>query len=450
MKRIALLMFALFPFLTVSAQIQVRPLPSPGFEKRISDFVNQMKVVDTHEHLLTPAEMDKSSFDFMLLISHYAPGDIKSSGMPSQTLDKLFTDSLTVPEKWKVLKPYWEGSSNTAYNRAALLSADALFGIKNIDEKTVVELSEKIRKAYQTDWYNTVLKEKCGIEYVVEDYPFDNNGGHIIGDPDLFRYVRKFDDYVLLDSKEKIVNLAKPNTAGIHTLDDLVSTLEIAFKEAMADKIVAAKSILGYNRILYYEDVKKNKAEEVFIKIMNSPGKTTFTFNEVKPLQDYMMHRVLSLADANNLPVQIHTGLNGGDIENSKPTHLINLFWKYPHVKFILFHGAYPYGGELAVLAKKYTNVYIDMCWLYIISPSYSERYLHEWLETVPANKIMAFGGDFLHVEGIYSHLLIAKQVVTKVLADKVKDGYFSEDEACKIAQMLFHDNAIRILNLNK
>ncbi|MFA5816767.1 MAG: hypothetical protein WC865_14225 [Bacteroidales bacterium] len=296
MKRTALLIVATFFFVTVSAQIQVRPLPEPGFDKRIRDFVNQMRVVDTHEHLLNPAKLDSSSFDFMLLISHYAPGDIKSAGMPSQTFDKLLTDSLSVIEKWQTLKPYWESSFNTAYNRAALLSADALFGVKNIDETTVEELSEKIRKAYQTDWYNQVLKEKCGIEYVVEDYPFDDQEDRIFGDPDMFRYVRKFDSFILLDSKDKIVNHTKSNTAGIHTLNDLVTALEMAFHEAMADKIVAVKTILGYNRILFYEDVKKEKAEEVFNKIMNSSGETAFSFNEVKPLQDYMMHRVLDLA----------------------------------------------------------------------------------------------------------------------------------------------------------
>ena len=34
------------------------------------------------------------------------------------------------------------------------------------------------------------------------------------------------------------------------------------------------------------------------------------TYAEAKPLQDYMMHRVLDLADACDLPVQLHTGLN--------------------------------------------------------------------------------------------------------------------------------------------
>ncbi len=89
------------------------------------------------------------------------------------------------------------------------------------------------------------------------------------------------------------------------------------------------------------------------------------------------------------------------------------------------------------------------MCWLYVISPSYSERYLHEWPETVPVSKIMGFGGDYKNIENMYAHLLLAKQIVTKVLTEKVRDGYFSELEATKIAKMIFYDNAIKFYNLS-
>ncbi len=89
------------------------------------------------------------------------------------------------------------------------------------------------------------------------------------------------------------------------------------------------------------------------------------------------------------------------------------------------------------------------MCWLYVISPSYSERYLHEWLETVPASKIMGFGGDYINVENAYAHLQFGKQVIANVLIDKVRDGYMSETEAKKIAQSILHDNAVRIYNLS-
>jgi predicted TIM-barrel fold metal-dependent hydrolase len=206
----------------------------------------------------------------------------------------------------------------------------------------------------------------------------------------------------------------------------------------------------AYFRSLYFEDVSKEKAGEVFDLVLQGQDKE-FPMETIKPLSDYMMHRILDLALRYSKPVQIHTGLQAGDgnyIMNSNPALLANLFLKYRDVQFALFHGGYPYGGELASLAKNFRNVYIDLCWLYIISPSYSERYLHEWLETVPASKILGFGGDYENVENIYGHLLFARQIVSKVLTAKVKDGYFTEAEAIRIAGMIMHDNAVNLFRL--
>jgi len=432
------------------AQVQIKSLPKQGYEKRIREYVVNMKVVDTHEHLRPPKDLMKDiSIDFPWLLNNYAAPDIWSAGMEQKDFAQLFNKSLSVLQKWQLLKPYWEGASNTAFNRSVLLTANGLFGVKNIDSTTVEELSEKIRKAYQNPntWFYKVLKEKCKIEFAVEDNVWGDRNDFY--DPNIFRFIKRFDNFIFISSEKDIENLAKWNTSGIHSLNDLVSALNKSFHSAKDEGIVGIKSGLAYNRILSYENVTKERAEEVFDRIKNTTGEIHLSFDEVKPLQDYMMHRMLDLANANHLPFQIHTGLNwGSNIEFSNPTHLVNLFQEYPDVKFILFHGAYPYGGELATLAKNFRNVYIDMCWLYIISPSYSERYLHEWLETVPANKIMGFGGDFTNVEGTYGHLLIARQVVSNVLTAKVRDGYFTESEAIKIAQMILHDNAIRILNL--
>jgi len=451
MKKTTFFLLAITFLFSAKAQVQVRPLPKAGYEVRIRNFINNMKVVDTHEHLSSPDRFKKSGqLDFMMLLFHYADDDIKSAGMSKQGFKKLLTDSLTVIEKWQAIKPYWEASSNTAYNRAALLTADKLFGIKNLDETTVAELSDKIKKAYQTDWYNIVLKDKCNIEYIVDD-----GEDRSFGDQKMFRYVKRFGEFFFATSPKKIKAVEKEQDYEIKTLDDFVSALSIAFHKAMDKDFVAVKVGIAYERSLFFEDVSKEKATEVFNKILALPKNETLQYNgsDIKPLQDYIMHRLLDLARATDTPVEFHTGLQAGDgniIENSNPALLSNLFLKYRDVKFILFHGGYPFGGELATLAKNFRNVYIDMCWLYIISPSYSERYLHEWLETVPANKIMAFGGDFLNVEGVYGHLLFARQVIANVLIAKVKDGYFTENEALKIAQMILHDNAIQLLKLDQ
>ena len=437
-----------FPlFCSLHAQVQVKPFPEEGFEMRIRNYVNNMHIVDTHEHLILPGNIKNSRMlDFTLLLHHYADDDIKSAGMAKADFEELLSGSLTVMEKWQAVKPFWEASFNTAYNRAVTLTIDQLFGIKTLDGSTVEELSSKIREAYNTDWFYTVLKEKSKIDYVVVD---SNN--HSFGDTGMVRYVKRF-DYINIDSEKKIRNIESRLNTQINSLDDLESSLKKEFQAAVNEGNVAVKIGVAYSRTLFFEEVEKETAEAAFQKLKTTKETELLSFEEVKPLQDYMTYRLIELAGEAGLPIQIHTGLQAGDgnlIENSNPTHLANLFLKYRDVNFILFHGGYPFGSELATLAKNFRNVAIDMCWLYIISPSYAERYLHEWLETIPANKIMAFGGDFHNVEGVYGHQLFARQIVSNVLTEKVMDGYFTETEALRIAQMILYDNAVSILKLS-
>ena len=445
MKRISVLIFSLTLAAFLQAQVTITPEPRPGFEKRIRKAIDTLRVVDTHEHLTGPKGITQSGmFDFMLLFHHYADDDIKSAGMSKPMFETLLKDSLNIPQKWAIMKPYWEKSFNTAYNRVVQLTADKLFGIKTIDENTVTELSARIRKAYQGDWYHTVLSEKCRIDYLILD-----GTDRSFGDKSMFRYTKKF-DYFQFDSRKKVEQVAGKQGVTVQTVDDLVKSMSLEFEKALAEGFVTIKNATAYFRSQYYEDVPRDRAEGILNMLLTNPDKV-FPFSTVKPLSDFMMHRLLELARKYNMPVQIHTGLQAGDgnyIENSNPSLLANLFLQYRDVRFILFHGGYPFGGELASLAKNFRNVYIDLCWLYIISPAYSERYLNEWLETVPAGKIMAFGGDYENVENIYGHLLFAREIVGNVLVEKVRKRYFTEEEAIKIARMMFHDNAAGLFKL--
>ncbi len=444
------LQFTLFlftvPFL-IQAQIRIYPPAKDGFEQRIRNYIDSIRVVDTHEHLMNPVGIAKSPMcDFTLLLHHYADDDIKSGGMQKTVFDGLLSDtSLTVMQKWNMIKPWWENSKNTAYNRVVLLTIKELFGIDKLDETTVEPISAKIKGVYKTDWFNYVIEEKCKADFVIVD-----GNDRSYGDPAKFRYVQRF-GYYGFSSKKDFENLARQNEMKIQSVDDLTASLEKDFQKALEKGFVAVKNGTAYSRSQFYDDVDKETAEKIFTKIQNSQN--PLPFDSVKPLSDYLWHRTIELARKYNKPIQIHTGLQAGDgnyIENSNPALLANLFLKYRDVKFILFHGGYPYGGELATLAKNFQNVYIDLCWLYIISPSYSERYLYEWLETVPASKIMAFGGDYHNIENVYGHLLFAKEIIANVLIEKVNDGYFSEDETFKIVKMMLHDNAVNLFELNK
>jgi hypothetical protein len=73
---------------------------------------------------------------------------------------------------------------------------------------------------------------------------------------------------------------------------------------------------------------------------------------------------------------------------------------------------------------------------------------LDDFLDAVPYNKISAFGGDFCLADGVYGHLLIARENVAKVLAKKVCDGVFDIAEAKHIASRLFYDNPKALFRL--
>ena len=194
----------------------------------------------------------------------------------------------------------------------------------------------------------------------------------------------------------------------------------------------------------------KADAERLFNRIAGHLGEG-LSWEEARPLQDYVIHQIIRAAIDHNVPVQIHTGLQEGNeniLTNSNPMHLVNLFIEYREAKFDLFHGGYPYMGEALSLAKNFANVFLDLCWLHIISPSAGARMLHEAIETVPANKIFAFGGDFLIPEGAYGHSVLARQIVSQVLAEKVSDGYLTEDEALRLARLILRENPAALYRL--
>jgi|GEM_PF-34927 len=428
----------------LSAQVQIAALPSPGFEDRIRAAVNGIWLINTHEHLETEEErLAKPDIDFSHIFRSYPEYDLVSAGMDPFTKDIFLKPELSQSERWNLLEPFWQAMRTTAYGRVPLLIAQDLYGVSDINKDTYQTLTQKIKAAQKPGLYRKILRDRAKIELTIQDL------GHRKFDPEFYVHVEKFDHFIDVKSGAYMQEVGRNYGVEVGTLDDFVAALHKAFQDGLEFGMVGVKSALAYSRILHYENVTKEQGENVFAKLLSKEAEgKTFTFEEVKPLQDYMMHRVLDLVQEHKLPMQIHTGLHAGNsntITNSKPTHLINLFMEYPGVNFCIFHSSYPYGGELSTLAKNFPNVFIDMCWSHIISPSYSEQFLNEWLETVPANKIMAFGGDYGIVEGTYAHSVIARQVVAKVLIEKVRTGYMLGDEAISVANRILRDNALEV-----
>jgi len=436
--------------------------------ERIKAEVAGISLVDTHEHIMLEAERNECAVDFSYLFAHYNSSDLISAGLSPRMMEAIRfpmypvrvkaykrrkvkrvipepeRESMSLDERWQAMEPFWERIRNTAYARQTLITIRDIFGIDDLNRDTYRQLSEAIAKSREPDWYRHVLKEKANIAVSIVDWQSTDL------QPDLFVSSMRLDHFISVQSRADLGALEGESGMAIHSLDDLVKAMHTVLEGYKAKGAVAVKTGLAYNRILRYDKVSRHEAETAFNRIASHLGEG-LAWLEAKPLQDYMMHQVVRAAIEAGLPVQVHTGLQEGNeniITNANPTHLVNLFIEYKEAKFDLFHGGYPYVHEWATLAKYFPNVTADITWLPIISPEMARRLLHELIETVPGNKIMAFGGDSMTVEMVYGHAVMARQVVARVLSEKVDEGYLSEDEAIMLARRMLRDNPASLYNL--
>jgi hypothetical protein len=99
-------------------------------------------------------------------------------------------------------------------------------------------------------------------------------------------------------------------------------------------------------------------------------------------------------------------------------------------------------------VAKHYTNAIVDMCWAWIINPVGSKDFLKKYLVTVPANKLLTFGGDYIPVEPVLGHAILARHGIAESLIELVEEGWLNLDRALELTDDIMHHNAKTIFAL--
>ncbi|UCB45402.1 MAG: amidohydrolase family protein [Spirochaetota bacterium] len=434
---------------------------SKAFEE-IYDYVKDLEIIDTHEHLPAFESLRETDTDVLKeYLSQYFNRDLISAGLSLADYDKAINNKLPLIDRWALVEPYWEAARNTGYARALEISVKGLYGVESISRDTIEHLNKSFMNSLKPGHYRFVLKEKSKIRIsLLHDIPMENEKVIITSDlkcdQEYFRSVYPVDACVFPQSKEDIELIESQYGKKICCINDWLEATEIILDNALQNGAVALKSALAYDRSLLYKRVTKCEAEEDFNAIFKTKHMGEYmrqVFKVGKNFQDYMMHFVLQLANRRSLVLQIHTGLQEGSgnmLSNSDPSLLSNLFLEYPDLKFDLFHMGYPYQNVVSALAKNFQNVYIDMCWAHIISPHASINALMEWIDAVPLNKISAFGGDYLFVDAVFGHQYMARMNVSNALAKKVEEGVIDTEWAKKIANQIFYENPCTIFSLEK
>jgi predicted TIM-barrel fold metal-dependent hydrolase len=150
--------------------------------------------------------------------------------------------------------------------------------------------------------------------------------------------------------------------------------------------------------------------------------------------QDWVMHECCRRADDLGWPHQIHVGTH--NVPDSDPSPLEALARRYGRQNLVMLHG-WPFVNEVADLAQRWPNVFIDACWLVVLDRAYFREAMLSWLDMVPLNKVM-LGNDGTTIEMAVGSSLIAREILEEIRVQRRR------------AADLLHNNAVSLYGIGR
>ena len=429
--------------------------PASSRFKVLSRQVFETPLIDTHEHLVE--EKDRlqgprpgriSCDDWALLFSHYLNSDLLVAGMPKADVDKFLSPELDSGAKWQLLAPHWPAVKNTGYGQAVRIAIRELYGVEDLSAATISKVQAGYEKTRRPGFYHHILRELAGIE----SCQVNHLGQEPFRQSDMPELLMQDISIVGMFAGPNIRQYAPATGIEVKTLSDWHRVIQWWF-DRYSKYAVAVKSQNAYSRDIDYVRVPAEQAEPVFDRVLR---KERVSADERKLLEDHLFWHAVDQATTHDLPVKLHTGYYAG--RNSMPLSRLQhnagsaaeLCRLSPDTKFVFMHICYPYFEELLAVAKQWTNAHVDMCWSWIINPLAAKEYLKKHIVTAPINKLLPFGGDYIPVEPVLGHAIIARRGIAQALSELVEERWLTLSDAVELVNPILNGNARQILQLPK
>ena len=306
------------------------------------------------------------------------------------------------------------------------------------------EYDHQIRKKHQqSEHHLQLLRKDCRYEAVILDQYQDPGSDN--EHPDLFRPTFRCDSFFSgYDLKRRDHDGVSPydmfDLPDDLTLPEYLAAIRQKIKyEKETQGVVALKVAIAYERDLNFHRQSINKAAAGF-------RHDNATAHDIRAFQDYLMDQLLVYAAEFDLPVQIHTGL--GQLKGTRAMALCDIIERHPDVRYDLFHASFPWTDDVLALAHNFNNVYVDLCWLPILSTTRAVTFIQEALEVTDAGRLL-WGCDTWTSEESYGALLAAQHALATALGSMTNDRRFSIDQAATIGKRILHQNTQDLFRLS-
>lgn len=230
-------------------------------------------------------------------------------------------------------------------------------------------------------------------------------------------------------------------------LDAYLQFVDASVQRRVSEGAIGLKIVSAYVRSIDFDDVTYADASKVYGALAS--GRVV----DSAPMENFIARRLAQYAADNDIPMQIHVGMGhpepGMLIGNSAPL-LLEPFLNTPslnRLKVILLHGGYPFSSHLAALAQTYGNVYVDFSWMPYLHHYYLRAKLSEWLEILPANKLL-YGSDTSAPEFHVAAAHYTRESLNFVLHDGHARGVWDTRQVDWLAKRILFENTADVYRI--
>ncbi len=417
----------------------------------IREFIDTLGIVDVHEHHIPEILLNRDVNLLQVFQQSYAGWtQARPYPLPSETRNSDPMLAGATSTTWEALVPYLEKSGSSSFVRNLVRAIVELYGTDDraITRENWERLDAALRAHHrQPGWCPEILK-RAGIERIITD-PYtdpllDARAAFGVMCSSVMR-INSFACGWHPDSHDHNGNRAHSLLNRLDlvpsSFDDYCDALEKVVDGLSSRHQVALKNALAYDRDIAFDDPDENLARQAWGKASPAPP-------EQKAFSDFVVDRLCRLAGERDIPVQMHLGT--AVIRGSHPLRAAGLIERHPRTRFLLMHLAYPWSRDLLGMAFVYRNIWLDLTWSFLLSPSHFKLALHEAIEVLPDESRMMIGGDNWHVEETYGTMKLARQLIGEVLEEKLETRYFELEDARRLAGKILHRNALSFFRLNQ
>ena len=420
---------------------------------RLYDELSRLTVIDAHEHLMPEHERIRRAPDAVSLFEAYPRMVLQASGMPAADLQAMSDRSAPVEERWARLAPHLPHVRELALTRALMIGIRELYGIERIDDDSYLQATETLRAANCAGLYERTFRGRMKVAAALNQQYDSDDPPWTMPAPGSFRLTQMWESQLnFACNPEPLALIERSAGAPVRTLDAYVAGLEQTIAEARAQGVLGIKLLKEAPRA----EPPAAEAARLFDRLLaagpnRAPEATPTREGPYGALRDYLAHAIIRAAGAAGMTILFHCGSMGAgrDYRPTHPDRMVPVVLRYPHVRFELYHSGMPRLREAGMMAFSYPNVWLNMCWSQSFMPRAARAALAEWLDFVPVNKIIAFGGDSGYwIEHSVGDLVMTRANLAAVLGERVAGGAATEERAVDIGRMLLAGNAAALYDL--